>query len=571
LKEPSLVQSVHEQYVRAGAEIIETNTFGANPVKLSAFGLDERTEEINAAAVKIALRAAKDRVSVVGAMGPLGIRIEPWGPTARDEAMFFFQRQARGLLDGGVDGFILETFSDVEELHAAFRAVRSLSDLPIVAQMSVGEDGNTAYGTTVESVVESVVGWDAEVVGLNCSVGPAAMLDATERMAAITDRPIAVQPNAGLPRDVGNRKIYLAAPEYMARYARRMIEAGARFIGGCCGTTPDHIARIVESVTDAQPRSKPVYFSRRTVAAPGGADPVPLSERSAWGKKIAAGEFVQSVEILPPRGWQTAEMVERCRLLKAAGMDAVSILDSPRSRSRMGSLPSGSIIERTVGIETVVHYTCRDRNMLGMISDLLGGAASGLHNLLLVTGDPPGSDSFESSGVFDIDSIGLTNVVYRLNHGLDPGGNPIGEATQFVIGVAVNHCASDAGRELKRFYWKVDAGAEFAVTQPIFDADQALDFLRRVEEFGIPIIAGLWPLHSLRDAEFLAHEVPGITVPEHVVERIHTAQQRGAEFAAAEGVQIARDVLSEVKGAVRGVQLSGCSGHVERALEVLQE
>jgi homocysteine S-methyltransferase len=571
LKDPSLVQSVHEQYVRAGAEIIETNTFGANPVKLSAFGLDARTEELNAAAVRIARRAAKDRASVVGAIGPLGIRIEPWGPTARDEAVSFFQRQARGLLDGGVDGFMLETFSDLEELHAAFRAVRAVTDLPIVAQMSVGEDGSTAYGTTVESVVQAMRGWDAEVIGLNCSVGPASMLDATERMAAITDRPIAVQPNAGLPRDVGNRKIYLAAPEYMARYARRMIEAGARFVGGCCGTTPDHIESIVESVTDAQPRSKPVYTSRRGVTPPSDVDSVPLAERSAWGSKIATGAFVQSVEILPPRGWQIAEMVERCRVLKAAGVDAVNVLDSPRSRSRMGSLPSGTIIEREVGIETVVHYTCRDRNMLGMISDILGAAAGGLRNLLLVTGDPPGSGSFDSSGVFDIDSIGLTNVVYRLNHGLDPGGNPIGEATRFVIGVAVNHCASDLDRELKRFYWKVDAGAEFAVTQPMFDPRQALDFLRRVEQFGVPIIAGLWPLRSLRDAEFLANEVPGVTVPEGVVARMHAAQARGDDFAAAEGVRIAREVLAEVRDAVRGVQLSGSSGRLERALEVMQQ
>lgn len=571
IKDPALVQSVHEQYVRAGAEIIETNTFGANPIKLSPFGLDERTEEINAAAVRIARRAAKDRACVLGAIGPLGIRIEPWGPTAREEAVLFFQRQARGLLDGGVDGFILETFTDLEELHAAFRAVRSLTDLPIVSQMSVGEDGSTAYGATVESVVHGMTGWDADVVGLNCSVGPAAMLDATERMAAVTDRPIAVQPNAGLPRDVGNRKIYLAAPEYMARYARRMIEAGARFVGGCCGTTPGHIAKMVESVTDAQPRSTPVYVSRRAVAAPTGVDPLPLPERSKWGSKIATGEFVRSVEILPPRGWQTTQMLERCRILKAAGIDAVSILDSPRSRSRMGSLPSGSIIQREVGIETVVHYTCRDRNMLGMISDILGAAATGLRNLLLVTGDPPGSDSFDSSGVFDIDSIGLTNVVYRLNHGLDPGGNPIGEATRFVIGVAVNHCASDMERELKRFYWKVDAGAEFAVTQPLFDAAQALDFLKRAEEFGTPIVAGLWPLRSLRDAEFLAYEVPGVTVPEGVLTRMQVAQGRGDDFAAEEGVRIAREVMAEVRGAIRGVQLSGCSGHIERALDVLRD
>jgi homocysteine S-methyltransferase len=570
LKDPALVQSVHAEYVRAGAEIIETNTFGANPVKLSGFGLDERTEEVNAEAAAIARRAAQSNACVVGAIGPLGIRIEPWGPTARDEAVAYFQRQIRGLVQGGVDGFILETFTDLEELHAAFKAARSLTDLPIIAQMSFGEDGNTAYGTSVESVGLAVTEWGADVVGLNCSVGPAAMLDGVERMAAVTDRPISVQPNAGLPRDVGNRKIYLAAPEYMARYARRMIQAGARFVGGCCGTTPEHIEKIAQSMTDAQPKASPAYISREVVAAPTGVDPVPLANRSDWGRKIAAREFVRSVEILPPRGWQIAEMVDRCRALKEAGVDAVNVLDSPRSRSRMGSLPSGMIIQREVGIEPVVHYTCRDRNMLGMLSDLLGAAATGVRNLLLVTGDPPGSDSYESSGVFDIDSIGLTNVAYRLNHGLDPGGNPIGAATQFVVGVAVNHSSADLDHELRRFYWKVDAGAEFAVTQPIFDADQALDFLQRVAEHDIPIIAGLWPLRSLRDAEFLANEVPGVAVPQGVVARMRSAQERGDEYAAVEGVEIAREVLNEVNGAVSGVQISGASGRIDRALEVLQ-
>lgn len=570
LKNPALILSVHEDYVRAGAEIIETNTFGANPVKLSAFSLDERTEEINRAAAQLARRAAGTKCAVVGAIGPLGIRIEPWGPTAREEAVEFFERQAHGLIEGGVDGFILETFTDLEETLCAFRAVRALSDLPVVAQMSFGEDGSTAYGTSVETVAQQLSNSAADVVGLNCSVGPAAMLDAVERMAAVTERPISVQPNAGLPKDVGNRKIYLAAPEYMARYARRMIEAGARFVGGCCGTTPEHIRSIALSVSGAEPRKAPVYVPRQVVAAPPGVEPVSLAERSGWGAKLAAGRFVQSVEILPPRGWQTSQMLEKCRVLKGAGVDAVNIIDSPRSRSRMGSLPSGIIIEREVGIESVVHYTCRDRNMLGMISDLLGAAAGGLRNLLLVTGDPPTLGSYESPGVFDIDSIGLTNVAFRLNNGLDPGGNPIGEATRFVIGVAVNHAAADVERELKRFYWKVDAGAEFAVTQPIFDPAAAIDFLRRVEEYDIPVIAGLWPLRSLRDAEFLANEVPGVVVPESVVARMQEAQRRSDDHAAAEGIIIAREVLREVRDGVGGVQISGASGCIERALEVLR-
>lgn len=569
LKEPKLVQGVHEDYVRAGAEIIETNTFGANPVKLSAFGLDEKTEEVNKAAGKIARNATRDRACVVGAIGPLGIRIEPWGPTARDEATTFFKRQVQGLIDGGVDGFILETFADLDELHCAFRAVTELSDLPTIAQMSFGEEGTTSYGTSVETVGQTVTEWGPDVIGLNCSVGPAAMLEAVERMVQVTDRPVSAQPNAGLPRDVGDRKIYLAAPEYMARYAQRMVEAGATYIGGCCGTTPEHIAKIADFVTAAQPRKAEPYVSRVTISTPQGVEPIPMANRSRWGRKIAAGEFVHSVEILPPRGWQTGEMLKKCRTLKIAGVDAVNILDGPRAQSRMGALASAIIVEREVGIETVVHYTCRDRNMLGMISDLLGAAAASLHNLLIVTGDPPRTGTYDFKGVFDIDSIGLTNVVHHLNHGLDPGGNSIGDATSYVIGVAVNQNAGDLDRELRRFYWKVDAGAEFAVTQPVFDLARFEDFLKRTEQYEVPFLAGIWPLRSLRNAEFLANEVPGITIPETTIARMRKAEERGEEAAAAEGIDIAREIVDQIGESVQGLQLSGSSGVVERALEVL--
>jgi methionine synthase I (cobalamin-dependent)/5,10-methylenetetrahydrofolate reductase len=569
LKEPKLVQGVHEDYVRAGAEIIETNTFGANPVKLSAFGLDDKTEEVNRAAGKIARNATRDRACVVGAIGPLGIRIEPWGPTARDEATAFFKRQVLGLIEGGVDGFILETFADLDELHCAFRAVTELSDLPTIAQMSFGEEGTTSYGTSVETVGQTMTEWGPDVIGLNCSVGPAAMLEAVERMVQVTDRPVSAQPNAGLPRDVGDRKIYLAAPEYMARYARRMVEAGATYIGGCCGTTPEHIAKIADFVTAAQPRKAEPYVSRVTISTPQGVEPIPMANRSRWGRKIAAGEFVHSVEILPPRGWQTGEMLKKCRTLKIAGVDAVNILDGPRAQSRMGALASAIIVEREVGIETVVHYTCRDRNMLGMISDLLGAAAASLHNLLIVTGDPPRTGTYDFKGVFDIDSIGLTNVVHHLNHGLDPGGNSIGDATSYVIGVAVNQNAGDLDRELRRFYWKVDAGAEFAVTQPVFDLARFEGFLKRIEQYEVPLLAGIWPLRSLRNAEFLANEVPGITIPETTIARMRKAEERGEEAAAAEGTDIAREIVDQIGESVQGLQLSGSSGVVERALEVL--
>jgi methionine synthase I (cobalamin-dependent)/5,10-methylenetetrahydrofolate reductase len=572
LKQPALVREVHEEYVRAGAEILETNTFGANPVKLAGYGLADETERINRAAAELARAAAGSRASVAGAMGPLGVRLEPFGPTSQADAEAQFRRQVDGLLAGGVDGFVLETFSDLAEIHAALRAVRAACDLPVVTQMTIGIDGSTAYGTKPEDFARQLTAWGADVIGVNCSVGPAGVLEAVERMAKVTDRPLSAQPNAGLPKDVGDRKIYLASPEYMASYARRMVESGARFVGGCCGTTPEHIRKMRDYLASVSPRQPSVVASREAVAATaGGVAATPLGERSAWGRKLAAGEFVTSVEIVPPKGVDPAPMLAQCRALRAAGVDAVNVPDGPRAQSRMGVLPSAILIQREIGIETVIHYCCRDRNLLGMLSDILGAAATGLRNILIITGDPPKMGPYpDSTAVFDIDSIGLTNLVYRLNHGLDPGNNPIGAATRWVIGVGVNPAAVDPERELARFHWKVDAGAEFAVTQPVFDPRQLETFLRRAEADRIPIVAGIWPLVSLRNAEFLANEVPGVSVPPEILARMRVAQERGKAAALAEGVQIAREMLARVRGSVQGVQVSAPFGKVEVALEVLK-
>jgi methionine synthase I (cobalamin-dependent)/5,10-methylenetetrahydrofolate reductase len=568
LSQPALVREVHEAYVQAGAEILETNTFGANPVKLSSHGLDDQTEIINRTAVGIARQAAGGRALVAGAIGPLGIRLEPWGPTAREEAIGFFSRQARGLLEGGVDGFILETFSDINELEAAFCAIKPLTDLPVIAQMTVGQDGNTSYGTTVETLASRMTELGADVVGLNCSVGPAAMLDAIERMVERTDRPVSAQPNAGLPRAVDDRRIYLASPEYMGSYARRMIHAGARFVGGCCGTTPDHIRQIRAYVASLQPR----LVSTSAAAQPGASQavsPVPLGQRSRLGQKLATGEWVTSVEIAPPRGWNPGEMVEQCRALREAGVDAVNVLDIARAQSRMGVVPAAIIVQREVGLEPVFHYTCRDRNMLGMLSDLLGAAAGGLRNVLIVTGDPPPQGPYpDSTAVFDIDSIGLTNLLRRLNQGLDPGGNSIGEPTRYVVGVALNQGA-EPERELERFAWKVEAGADFAVTQPVFDPDRLARFLESARS-PIPVIAGIWPLTSLRNAEFLANEVPGVEVRPEIIERMRTAQARGSAAARAEGVAIAAEMIAAIQHLVQGVQVSAAAGRVDGAIETLK-
>jgi homocysteine S-methyltransferase len=572
LRTPELIRDIHRDYVRAGAEVVESNTFGANPVKLGHYGLAADTEAINAAAARLARDAAGSRAAVVGAIGPLGVRIEPYGEMAVSEAQDAFGRQVAGLLEGGVDGFILETFGDVSELGAAVKAVRAQSDLPIVAQMTIGTDGKTHYGTDPQMFGPELQAMGVDVVGVNCSVGPAGVLEAVEKLAKVVTIPISAQPNAGLPREVEDRKIYMASPEYMGQYAKWIVEAGARFVGGCCGTTPEHIREIAKFVQSVSPRQQ---VAGGAVSAPlpaSALSPVPMAERSKLAAKVATGQFTVTVEIVPPKGVRPDSMFAQCREIKAAGVDAVNVPDGPRAQSRMGALLSGIMIQREVGIEAVVHYACRDRNLLGMLSDLLGAAAAGLNNLLIVTGDPPKMGPYpDATAVFDIDAIGLTNLVSRLNRGLDPGGNALGDTTRFLIAVAANPTAADRERELRRFAWKVEAGAELAITQPVFDLDQLDRFLKDVEQFRIPVVAGLWPLVSLRNAEFLANEVPGVSVPRHVLDRMARASAKGKEAALQEGVCITREMLAAVRDRVQGVQVAAPMGRVPVVLEVLAD
>jgi homocysteine S-methyltransferase len=573
LRRPELVASAHAAYVAAGAELIETNSFGANPLKLAAFGLAEDTEALNEAAARVARESAGHRVAVIGAIGPLGTRVEPFGELGLDEAEAAFARQVVGLLRGGVDGFVLETFSDVPELEAAIRAVRAHSDLAILAQMTVGSDGCTAYGTAPESFGPALVAAGADAIGFNCSTGPSAVLDGIERLARVVQVPLSGQPNAGLPRDLGDRKLYVAPPEYVGEYARRMVAAGARLVGGCCGTTPEHIAairRYVRSVSTSAPQA---LEARSAEASSRKRGPAPretaIAERSRLGARLAAGTFIRTVELVPPRGADATTLLAQARLLQAAGIDAINIPDGPRAQSRMSALLSALLIEREVGIETIPHYACRDRNLLGMLSDLLGAAAVGLHNLLVVTGDPPKMGPYpEATAVFDIDAIGLTNLVTRLNRGEDPGGNLMPSPTAFVHGVGVNPAAPDLEREFTRYAWKVEAGACFAMTQPVFDVEQLDRRLDRLEQFGVPVIVGVWPLVSLRNAEFLANEVPGVTVPAAVLERMRRASDSGREAALAEGVAIARETVAAVRHRVAGVQVAAPLGRAEVAVEV---
>ena len=561
-----LVLGVQRDYVKAGADIIETNTYGANRSKLGGYGLEDKTFEINHAGARIAREAAGDRAFVAGAIGPLGIRIEPYGPTSLEEAKAIFREQAEGLVEGGVDLIVLETFSDLAEIQQALLAVRSLCDLPVVAQMTIQTDGSTSYGTSPELLANQLDEWGADVIGLNCSVGPATMLEGIEKMREVTRRKLAAQPNGGMPRQVDGRMFYMASPEYMAKYAKRLIQAGAKFVGGCCGTTPKHIKEIANAAAALSPGRSVV---RVFVAEekPPDVEVVPRAERSRLAAKICAGEFVTSVEIVPPKGCDPTRMLEGVRVLKAAGVDAVNVPDGPRAQSRMGVLAVSTLIEQQVGIETVIHYCCRDRNLLGMTSDLLGAGGLGLRNLLIITGDPPKMGPYpEATAVFDIDSIGLVNLVNRLNNGLDIGGNPIGKPTAFYIGVGVNPCAVDLDYELRRFEWKVEAGAEYAITQPTFDVKQLRDFLKRIEHCRIPVIAGIWPLVSYRNAEFLANEVPGVVVPPEVLRRMERITDKDA--AREEGLAIARETLLEVRDLVQGVQVSAPFGRVQYALDV---
>jgi len=590
LKAPDLVRDVHAAYTKAGAEVLETNTFGASRLKLSQYGLESHVREINHAAARIARDVAGDDHLVAGAVGPLGVRIEPYGPTSVEEAYQTFHEQMTALKEGGVDLFLLETFGDLAEISQGIRAARAVDPtMPLIAQMTVGVDGRTAYGASPDDLARTLGKLDVDIIGLNCSVGPQAILEAIEKMAAVTRKKLSAQPNAGMPRDVGGRSMYMASPEYMASYARHLIHAGAKVIGGCCGTTPEHIRSIVSGVRPLAPRfagdgrretgdgaassSQPAAdVSRLPSPVSRGCAPIPFAERSHFAAKIARGERVSSVEIVPPRGVDASKMLSDVAALKREGVDAVNVPDGPRAQSRMGAVMTSLLIEQQVGIETVTHYCCRDRNLLGMLSDLLGASAMGLRNLLVITGDPPKMGPYpDATAVFDIDSIGLTNLVRNLNRGLDPGGNPIGAPTRYAIGVGVNPAAVDPALELKRFEYKVEAGAEYAITQPVFDVAQLERFLRQIDHVRIPIIAGIWPLVSVRNAEFLANEVPGVVVPESVITRMRRANEKSKEHAVAEGIAIAREMLACVKAAVQGAQVSAPFGKVELALEVFRD
>ena len=574
LTDPGLILAVHEEYLQAGAEILETNTFGANRFRLGRHGLAGKVAEINAAGVRIARQAVehlKDKQAgeawVAGALGPLGVRLEPLGKTGLDEAREAFAEQIRALAKAGVDFLVIETMPALNEAHEALKAAQETApELPVLVMVTVDDETNCLDGASPAQAAALLTEWGAGAIGVNCSTGPATVLTAIEAMRAATTLPLAALPNAGMPRAIEGRNIYLCSPEYMASFARKAIEAGVQFVGGCCGTTPNHIRamRSAMRAIDAQARVEVMGKAPElTTETP----PAPLGARSRIGALIESGSFVTLVEIVPPRGINCVKEIEGARLLSGLGVHAINVPDSPRASARMSAQSLCIQIQQHTGIETILHYTCRDRNLLSIQSDLLGASSIGLHNILCLTGDPPKLGNYpDATAVFDVDSIGLVNIVRRLNHGLDIGANSIGASTNFTIGVAANPGVPDIENELRRFRYKVEAGAEYAITQPVFDLRLLESFLERIKEHRIPVIAGIWPLTSLRNAEFMKNDLR-VSMPEEIMLRM--AQADSPDAARREGILIAQEMLEAVRPFVQGVQVSAPFGRYTAAAEVI--
>ena len=578
LSQPELIRSIHEEYLQSGAEIIETNTFGANRFRLLRHGFQDQVTAINEAGVRIARQAVeqlKDKQAgtawVAGSVGPLGIHLEPLGKTSLEEARTAFAEQIRGLVAGGpgigVDLLVIETMPALNEAEQALLAAREVApEIPVIALVTVDEDAHCLDGATPEVAAAKLTAWGADAIGVNCSTGPATVLTAIECMAAESSLPLVVMPNAGMPRAVDGRNIYLCSPEYMASFTRKFLKAGVQLIGGCCGTTPNHI-RAMKSATRAVEAQTTSHTHTAHAAIVTETPPLPLEERSRLGRLIRDGKFVAMVEIVPPKGIDCSKELAGADLLVGLGIDVINVPDSPRASARMSAQSLCIQIQQKTGIETILHYTCRDRNVLSIQSDLLGASSIGLKNILCLTGDTPKLGNYpDATAVFDVDAIGLVNIVNRLNHGLDIGGNPIGASTGFTIAAAANPGVPDIDNEVRRFAYKVEAGAEYAITQPVFDLRVLETFLRRIEGFRIPVIAGIWPLTSLRNAEFMKNDLR-VAMPDSIMVRMQ--QTPSPEAARAEGIRIAQEMLETARPMVQGVQVSAPFGRYTVAAEVL--
>lgn len=586
LTNPSLVENIHREYVASGSSIITSNSWGANRLKLRGFSLENSFEEINQEAIKIAKKSAGSNALVAGSIGPLGVRIEPFGPTSFEEARTYFREQANILKEAGADCLSLETFSDLSELKEAILACKEVApDLFLFAYLAIENEKETLLGTPLLWCAQKVESLGVDAFGLNCSVGPKVMYDALKAIVSVVKIPISLRPNAGFRKQVGGRRLNLCSPEYMSEFTKDFFRLGAKFVGGCCGTGPEHIRMMSNALRFTKVHSEEHSYLEKNFSHEDRLraedSHVRLSSvskkcNSNWAQKIEEGRKVVCVELLPPESIDPSPLIEKTKRLKELGVDAINIPDGPRASARMSALLTSVLVERETGIETILHYTCRDRNILGIQSDMIGAQAIGLKNMLLITGDPPKTGLYpHATGVFDVDAIGLTNIVNKLNEGVDIGGKQLKQATSFSIGVGVNPGSPELEHELKRFMWKVKAGAHWAITQPVFDVNCFKNFIKEIEQRGIkiPIIAGIWPLVSYKNALFLHNEVPGIFIPDHIMEAMKNSE--GKETPSEVGVQLAKEMMEEIKDLVSGFQISapfGKIGLIEPLLEVsLQE
>jgi len=568
LSNPALVRSVHDEYLDAGADLIETNTFGAHRFKLGPHGFDNQVGKINREGARVAREAAQGRGLVAGSIGPLGKPLEPLGNITFDEAVAAYREQAEGLVEGGVDLFAIETIPALDQARAAVTAIRAVSTLPITVSLTFTEEGTTFYGDKPEDVVRTLEDWDVTVVGANCSQGPQPMLETVQRMAAVARRlKLSAMPNAGAPAMVDGRYVYLCTPEYMASYARRFIAAGVTVVGGCCGTTPAHIRNLVRSVRMVQPARQVVTIVPQ-VAAKETLPPIPREEKSPLARNLGK-KFVVSVELDPPKGADAGRIIDRAQYCKENEIDAVNVADGPRASARMSAQSLCVLMQTKVGVDTILHYTCRDRNLLGIQSDLLGAYALGLRNILAITGDPPKLGDYpDATAVYDVDSIGLIRIMDHLNHGRDLAGNAIGPPLGIHIGCGADPSKPDLEKEVRRLEEKIKAGAEYVMTQPVYDPKTVETFLGMIRHLNVPVLIGILPLYSHKNAEFLHNEVPGMTIPEDIRERMR--QAGSGEGAQAEGVRIAQEALVAVRDLVQGAYVMPPFNKVDLAVRVIE-
>ena len=586
LASPDLVVAVHEAYLDAGADALTTNTFAANAIKLRRHGLEDDLDAINRAGVELARRAAAGRAFVGGSIGPTGLVPAMLTDQETSDIRATYRAQAAALTGAGADFLILETFRQLSEIRMVIEAIKDVSDLPIIAQMAFDSERKTADGASPERVSLLLVEWGADVIGTNCLEGPNVIFDVVTEMVG-RGVPVIAQPNAGYPRKVDERLIYMATPEYFGEYAKRYFQSGVSIVGGCCGTGPEHIRRIAGAARMLGGGHLDEPVSRLSVvhaSETDGFDAIPMAERSALGAKIrrvyetrikaknpvpvSPDSFVVSVEVNAPSGLDLSARVDAARMLKAGGVDVLNIADGPRASARMSNWALGLEFQRELDTEVILHVCGRDRNLLGLQMDILAYHVSGLHNLVVITGDPPKVGDYpHATAVFDLDSIGILRLIQNFNHGLDPAGKDFGEPTRFLCACGAEPAAMDYDRELRRLELKKAAGAEFIMTQPVYDHAVLERFLADTAHLDLPVLVGLLPLASYRNAEFLHNEVPGMAVPEAIRDRMEKAGS--GVSARAEGVRIAQETLEQVKDRVVGAYVMPPFGRFAAALEIL--